>query len=113
MSIDEIFKKMKTVDLGVEGKRNPTRPERKEIKKFPEKSAMFKHRYGPEYEPEEKIILDIHEKSPLAFCRNCNAERQMKWKSHDERGKGVEAWFVCATCGYDKLEIKKLNMKGK
>lgn len=88
---------------------------------FPKLPAVekYQHRYGeedfpsPSPSPVDKTSQETQVKIPLAFCLNCNAERQMKWKVREKRGKSVDEWFVCAKCGYDKLEIKRLNMKGK
>ncbi|MFA6716148.1 MAG: hypothetical protein WCS27_12275 [Victivallaceae bacterium] len=46
---------------------------------------------------------------PLAFCRNCQADRPMQWKELKLRGKTVDTWFVCAVCGCGDLEIKYLS----
>jgi hypothetical protein len=83
------------------------------MKKIPKESKWFKHRYGLEDEPEEKITLDVHDKSPLAFCPNCNADRQMRWKALDKRGKTVDSWFRCAVCECDRMEIKMLRHDGQ
>jgi hypothetical protein len=74
-------------------------------------TESVKHRYGPEDEPETLPMgnaIDAHAGVPLAFCPNCNADRQMKWKLSEERGKSANEWFACSICGCDKLEIKML-----
>jgi len=114
MNIDEIFKKMETVDLASEEKRNPTRPAEKSImENLSEKLTLATHRYGPEYLP-LKILPEcpaskFQGKEPLAFCENCNADKPMKWKSPEKRGETVDSWFSCAICDCNTLKIKMIR----
>ncbi len=84
------------------------------------------HRYSPEDRPpplSEVLRRDqernrncdceknppVPEHQPLAHCPICRADRPMKWKPREKRGKTVEEWFVCAVCGCERLEIKIIS----
>lgn len=44
-----------------------------------------------------------------AYCHQCREWREMKWLPKELRGKRVESWFECATCGGRHLELRYLT----
>ena len=63
-----------------------------------------------QFKPSPKVVVPVIPKpgEPLAFCRNCQEEQQLQWKSEKSRGKTVDSWFVCAICGCGDLTIKRI-----
>jgi hypothetical protein len=124
MKAEKLFKKMQKVGFVHEKKRKPPKPSEKWIlKKLPEKTAPPSiHRYGPKDRPsplsefmsqDRKNVPTVSVEKPLAYCMVCRGYMPMKWKPRNKRGNKVEEWFVCETCGNDRLEIKILTKEAK
>ena len=125
MGVAELFEK-----TGARAKPGKKKSARVVISKPPRriepdvKPALPKgHRYGPEdcppplsaVKPQVRDRDDISpapERTPLAYCMVCRADRPMKWKPRNERGKDVSEWFTCAICGCGRLGIKILTKEG-
>ena len=46
---------------------------------------------------------------PQAYCTQCKEWLPMKWLPKNERGKRVEQWFECESCGCRELTLHYLS----